>query len=914
MKKKILIAVIAVCAAIGLTFAIPYTVKALFNTNDAVHIKANDIENSTLIIGTHLIHLNALTDQLYDIAQETASASGQQKIYYKSELAGGVWYDITNASDLGGIMETGTIVSNSEIENLYVRWHTKSDKITVDLKTGSSVNIYNTVNPYDLRNRPELEGLKIQLDGLAGINWNDMLPNQQLNYWMINKFFSVSVRNATTTSYDNKLNALQRYYERLVAEGAPQIRLDEVVRVMEMIDAGREIAIMNNLSPYLDTLAAALEGNSPYGYYGYWSVALMFYYEYYCWGNVDESRWDYGDRDDDDSDDISDANKYAVDSGLVQIALEAQASVADTVNDSMKLLYSDESTILASEESKWTTDLTNAALSQNYNTAATAIDHLIYLGRFNNDQIVVPKPELEYLNELEPIAYDNYEKKIISGQSEEYVAALSNKMYSKAARQKLLKTEMNDANVSLAELEFFISAQTGRMETEEGLAYIDTLIVQADELKGKIKEDDYAANARTSVSSYRVWLTKLKEDIIEAAGGDGSDLDDLLNQKDEALMNMMSCLDKGDLDGASNYESIIAELDSKIDAAGGGSSLVDDLLTDALDALNKGDLDSLTSAANGLKSMIDSNPNAALGALKDLAAELDGRLAGLDDLGGDGTGGAGTGGSGDGTGAGTGGDGTGGTGTGGAGGDGTGGDGTGGTGAGGAGGDGEDDDLSGEDSRLANGLSNLLDGIEQTLADNANLLSGQMSRNALLDMLSGMFGDSIYNLSPDQQAGILIALNMFYETTQDRTVMKLVGELAEVFYAGGNQYIYTKLKNNTIEYLSTKTLSKIVGYRYVFINSEKKVTLTKNSDYYEFSAYKKEVEKGRDDNGEAIIDEMDYEAGLKGTVYIEEDYSWNTFGYEAEYLHGCDYSVAANQKMLDEAGEIYDVLIAAIIV
>ena len=44
--------------------------KGFWDESRAVHIKAQDIESSTLAIGTHLIHLSALTDSIYEIAEE----------------------------------------------------------------------------------------------------------------------------------------------------------------------------------------------------------------------------------------------------------------------------------------------------------------------------------------------------------------------------------------------------------------------------------------------------------------------------------------------------------------------------------------------------------------------------------------------------------------------------------------------------------------------------------------------------------------------------------------------------------------------------------------------------------------------------------------------------------------------------
>ena len=61
-------------------------VAALFNENNAVHVDPDTIESTTLIIGTHLIYLHALNEEIYAAAMDSASLSGQDRRFYKSEL------------------------------------------------------------------------------------------------------------------------------------------------------------------------------------------------------------------------------------------------------------------------------------------------------------------------------------------------------------------------------------------------------------------------------------------------------------------------------------------------------------------------------------------------------------------------------------------------------------------------------------------------------------------------------------------------------------------------------------------------------------------------------------------------------------------------------------------------------------
>ena len=128
----------------------------------SVHMQDAQIENSTIIIGSHLIHISALTDELYQVALDSANDFNQTQMYYKSELADGTWFEISEATSIADITTSGTPVSKSVIENLEFTHQTKSDGITIDLRTGSAVSVFDISNPYDLRTMEELEPLRIQ--------------------------------------------------------------------------------------------------------------------------------------------------------------------------------------------------------------------------------------------------------------------------------------------------------------------------------------------------------------------------------------------------------------------------------------------------------------------------------------------------------------------------------------------------------------------------------------------------------------------------------------------------------------------------------------------------------------------------------------------------------------------------------
>lgn len=216
-------------------------VRAVFDPGNAVHINASEIENSTLIIGSHLIHLSAVNDEIYKIAKESAQASSQSSIYYKSELGAGKWYDITNASSLGDIMEEGTPVSDDLINQLYMTHHTKSNGVTYDLRTNRSVCVYDIKELYDLKGLEELEPV-----------WNHYkITDVKKSRSEIDDLYKKKLTTEQTELYDKQIKGLQNYYVALNQKGALPEWTEEVQKIMGKVDASRRIIILNLADSYL---------------------------------------------------------------------------------------------------------------------------------------------------------------------------------------------------------------------------------------------------------------------------------------------------------------------------------------------------------------------------------------------------------------------------------------------------------------------------------------------------------------------------------------------------------------------------------------------------------------------------------------------------------------------------------------
>lgn len=120
--------------------------------------KARDIENGSLIIGTHIIFLKAVNEELLAAAKKSAADKSQGKRYYKSEFADGKWFDITNAKDFSDISDLKKPVDDSEIDALTLTHWTGPDGVTIDLLKDAVVFI--NVDPQNPLSFPELEEIK----------------------------------------------------------------------------------------------------------------------------------------------------------------------------------------------------------------------------------------------------------------------------------------------------------------------------------------------------------------------------------------------------------------------------------------------------------------------------------------------------------------------------------------------------------------------------------------------------------------------------------------------------------------------------------------------------------------------------------------------------------------------------------
>lgn len=558
----------AMIAALAIVLALCFgknAAMALFDQSKAVHIKPSEIENGTLIIGTHLIYLHSLNGEIYEIAVQSASDSAQDKRYYKSELAGGIWMDITYAESISDIAGGGTVADESEIERLYLTHHTKSDGITYNLQTNQPVCIYDIHNVYDLNNLPELDPLKLRYDQMREYNINSTNINFVRGFLTLRFDVEASLDNAqndedekykqqlealksyyegldidnaedrakqyesrfeTIEEYEHQLVVLQRYYEELAANNADSKYLETTLAVMKKISNTRKVQVFGIVSEMLKTLEDAVT------------------------------------READDSSPLDDDLMAAMEESMYALEESSAEAAAD--------MLSAQNGVISEKEYELCTLMLSNAGKKNYEECDKQNLQLQYLNNINNDRIVSASGELALLEELIEKADVRYGAELSSGMQPQYQMLVSQHA-SHAARENRMNADMAGADAARSDLEFLIQGIVDRRESiaalsgEETQKYILQKIQEAAKFKAVIKQDDYAQKYQDSVTGYVQWLNSLLASVT-AADSSQSGEKTLYEQKENLQEQKLKALDALDLDTAKRIDAQIADIDGKIDA------------------------------------------------------------------------------------------------------------------------------------------------------------------------------------------------------------------------------------------------------------------------------------------------------------------------------------------------------------
>lgn len=241
IKRFSLLFTVLICSILSGLF-LKKRLYAMFDESEGVHIDPDEMEQSTLAVGTHLIYLGALNDGIYEIASETAEQSGQTEVYYKSELGNEGWYSVSLAESLDDISDVEKEVDAGIIKQLFFVYHTRSDGLTYDLRTGEEINIYNIEDPYNLEAMPELEELVLQ---------REFLQQSGEDTSLIDSFFNEDVSDGDTGEMDRQIENLYGYYKQMLSEDNKEYA--EVLQsTMKKVDEARRYLTGERIAAHLE--------------------------------------------------------------------------------------------------------------------------------------------------------------------------------------------------------------------------------------------------------------------------------------------------------------------------------------------------------------------------------------------------------------------------------------------------------------------------------------------------------------------------------------------------------------------------------------------------------------------------------------------------------------------------------------
>lgn len=494
----------------------------------SVFSSRNTVENGTLFIGTYLIHMSAMTDELYEKAQKSAEDSGQYNVYYKSELANGDWFDISSAEGLADITEAAEPVEAAELADLWVTFYAGTDGIVRSATNSAAVCIFDQPSPYDLYRLSELEALRNQYDNTYTSETEGVSRYFHDQLWY---FFGLNFRNAVTDECDRQINLLQGVYNSLQQQEKSE-QAEILYALMGKIDAKRRAEVFYQLMEAEDSRLNQLQsilGGSAYNkdnYNGEQFVA---------------------------SADLSDAVGTAMESCESSYITHSGNQIAN------------DGTVLGEAEYTLSMSILQKAESGNANLE-TELQKLKNLYSIKDSLIKDKDAELSLLErELIPEAEKRLQKAFSSGAGQEYKAAVAQGK-SKAACEKLLTLQKTEQDKISNEYQFLIKAKTERMGSQAAADYLFDKIEEAGNYYNNIKDDAYAQNAQAGVDACLLELQQLAQSVIDGDSSMRSTLSGLESDKEDIQTLRDAALDQNDLALAKKYDAMLDAIDVEIAA------------------------------------------------------------------------------------------------------------------------------------------------------------------------------------------------------------------------------------------------------------------------------------------------------------------------------------------------------------
>ena len=614
MKKKSMTRIIATGISIALTFQALHPIGVSAEQDDvssssqevleAVSMTDDAIENSSLIIGSYIIHINGLTDEVYEMATESANEYNQHNQYYKSELAGGKWFDVTSAKSLEDIISSGTPVDKSVIESLQFTHQVSSTGEVTDLRLGYTVSALDITSPYCLWDLEELEPIENQLKLLQ--EKKGKTESDKATIYMLQQFYGKSIRNSTTDRYDTVISGLEKYKNGLSGRDKPGTWVEEVQKVMKHTDAMRRVEAFQILTENIDELLNQVSGQS-------------------------DSTIEY-----DDDGSMEEVEEYYVNSDVVDAIGQATEKVEESILSYSSQILSEGSTASSQARYKYTQDLMDSVkttttyyaynnlpwyfrwyslwirvratttVSYDESQADTVTQKLVDSANISSGTIVDVNSERSTAEEMASDAIAAYKEKLAAGISEDYQQAVSENA-SQSVLTKYLTDQKTDTNAARLEYQSLLSAYFERMSNTSKQQTIEKLLDDIPGLEALVPDDAVKNYQLETVEDHRDWLRQELASAM-ADSADTSEMDALQEELSDLEMQRQAALDNNDL---AEEKKLAADMEAK-------QTDIDNLTKKLLDTISS----SSSTEAQKARALAGLGDNNAAAAITSLASDI----------------------------------------------------------------------------------------------------------------------------------------------------------------------------------------------------------------------------------------------------------------------------------------------------
>lgn len=839
---------------------------------ESVTVDDSEIEQSVLVIGSYLIHIKGMTDDVFAAAEESANTFNQHNRYYKSELAGGKWYDVTNASSLSDITTGGETVEDTVIEQLQFTHKVSATGQVTDLRYGYTVSAFDVTSPYGLWDLEELESIEQQYQLLRDKEGKTQSDEATLS--ILQQFYGSSIRNEATNRYDAIVSGLEKYKNELPQRGRPNDWGEEVIKVMKHTDALRRVESLQILSGNLENLLNIAGGQQ----------AILTYEKIEDGESVTES-----------------IDEYYVNSDLVEAIGQAVEKVEKSILEYTNSVLSEGESATSQARFQYSNDLMNgvnitqksfpydnlpwyfrgytvwlqarSVLDVTYNQQAcdTATQKLVDISNISKGTIVDVNSESTTLHRLSEDALSAYKECLAEGVNEAYQNAIVEHATLTVLTQ-CLESQKTETDATRLEYEGLLAAYFERMSNTSAQQVIERLLNEIPNLQSLIPTDAVQKYHLETVDEHEVWLRKHLGAVI-ANSEDSSQMEQLQQALAELELERQKALDQNRLDEEKRLETLMEAKRKEINAlqeklrniaaspnssyaekakaiAGLGNGNLDALLnetaSDIADLIRNGDLNSIQggdaatqSDLNALKEKLSlyqelagMNPEAAEAAMK----PIDNAIA----------------------------------------------------------------NISTQNLEVQEMLANAKKEINETIAYGKNQNAANADASMLQAVIENIMGTQVEDFTSLQLGSAVLALSRFGQEYQNQSAKNLAIAYAAEMYQEQNIYCYMKVNQDMKEYVSLKAIGLVLDYRYVFDDVHSSVTLSKGRDYKTFVHKKKEYLFGDKQTGTLKTATI-----LQETLYISAEDSQKIYGIGAGYINGSKYAITVTQKIENTAREIY---------